>query len=162
MTIQPSVSLRSASERDVSVLVDIARRAWLSAFAQTVPFPMIQAWIAMDREPAWYASYWAMMTVAEFDGKIVGLVQPKDAEVNGLWVHPSAQGRGLGACLLAEAERQIASAGHHTSWLKCSAFNPRAQSFYSRYGYRVTRRVVEPFAGIDEEMLVFEKAVSFR
>ena len=112
MTLQFSPSFRPARERDIPVLVETARRAWLSAFAQTVPFSMIQGWIAMDREPMWYAEHWATMTVAEVDGRVVGLVQPTEAEVNGMWAHPCAQGHGVGTRLLAEAEPQIASAGH--------------------------------------------------
>lgn len=150
--------LRPASEIDVPVLVEIARRAWLSAFAQTAPFAIIQAWIALDREPAWYAMHWPAMTVAEVGGRVIGLVQPRGSEVNGLWVHPDAQGSGVGLRLLTEAEQQIAAAGHESAWLTCSVFNPRAQSFYARRGYQITRRLVEPFAGMDEEVLILRKA----
>ena len=151
--------LRPAREADVPELIEIARRAWLSAFAQTAPFGMLQTWFALDREPGWYTEQWPAMTVAEAAGAVVGLVQPRNDEVNGLWVHPRAQGAGLGARLLEEAEHQIASAGHSVAWLTCSTFNPRAQAFYERCGYRVTRRYTERFGNMDEEIVRLEKPV---
>ena len=155
------ITLRPAAEADLPRLVEIARRSWLSAFAQTLPFEAIRDWVAADRAPGWYATYWPTMTVAELGGEIVGLVQPAADEVNGLWVHPSVQGRGVGARLLAEAERQIAAAGHGKAWLTCSGVNPRAQGFYAARGYRVVRRYTEPFpCGYPEEMLVYERALT--
>jgi GNAT superfamily N-acetyltransferase len=43
---------------------------------------------------------------------VLGEVQPAGDEVNGLWVDPAAQGRGVGTALLGYAEGVIAAAGH--------------------------------------------------
>jgi hypothetical protein len=67
-------------------MIEIARRSWLSAFAQTAPFALIQYWVKNDRESSWYPAYWQSMSVAEIDGELLGLVQPKLEEINGIWV----------------------------------------------------------------------------
>ena len=47
------------------------------------------------------------MTVLEEGGIIVGLVQPREAEINGLWVAPERQGTGAGTLLLRVGEQAI-------------------------------------------------------
>jgi ribosomal protein S18 acetylase RimI-like enzyme len=156
-----SLHLRPAVGDDVPALVALARESWLSAFAGTAPESLIAAWRTADREPEWYRRYWPAMTVAERDGALVGLVQPKDAEVNGLWVRPDAQARGVGSTLLAHAERQIAATGHATAWLTCSGYNTRALGFYAARGYGEVRRSGRLlFDGSIEEIIVLERAIS--
>lgn len=150
-------TLRPAAESDVPTLIEVARRAWLSAFAQTAPFEILQAWFQQNREPSWYAVHWAAMTVGLLDGAVVGLIQPAGDQVNGLWVLPAVHSRGVGTALLLHAERQIRQAGHSRSWLTCSAYNRSAERFYLARGYRTTRRMTEQFGGIAEPMLVMEK-----
>ncbi len=50
-------------------------------------------------------------------------------------VHPNLAGRGIGAALLAEAERLAAAAGRDL-FLLVSDFNVEAQAFYARHGFR--------------------------
>ena len=123
-------------------MIELARRSWLSAFAQTLPFPIIADWVASDRLVERYRQYWPDMLVLEQAGALLGLVQPKDAEINGLWVHPSHQGTGAGTELLRAGERVIAGAGHRIAWLTCSVVNRRALAFYERRGYLATGREV--------------------
>lgn len=152
------IHLRPAVESDLPVLIELARRSWLSAFSGSAPDEFVRDWLARDFESAWYPKYWPTMTVAESGGVILGLVQPMNDEVNGLWVDPAAQGRGVGTALLSHAEGQIARAGHRRAWLTCSAFNPNGCRFYLARGYRETGRETKDRAGgVVEEMLRFEK-----
>jgi ribosomal protein S18 acetylase RimI-like enzyme len=83
------------------------------------------------------------MLVLEENGLIVGLVQPKEDEINGLWVHPSSQRTGAGLLLLRSGEEVIRQGGHRAAWLNCSGLNVRALRFYRRHGYVETARTSE-------------------
>jgi [ribosomal protein S18]-alanine N-acetyltransferase len=150
--------IRPATEHDIPRMVDIARRAFLSAFGTTAPFPLIQQWVRTDREPAWYARDWDRMFVVERDGIVLGLVQPTADEIDGLWVHPDFHGQGAGSVLLAQGEKVIRERGYTRSWLTCSSFNVRALAYYHRRGYRIFRsiRTLHP-CGVDEESFGMER-----
>src|SRR5690349_9346442 len=99
--------IRPARPEDVAPMIELARRSWLSAFAQTAPFPLIEWWVRADRTTSWYEQHWPEMLVLEDDGVLVGILQPKDSEINGLWVHPGRQGTGAGTLLLRTGEEII-------------------------------------------------------
>lgn len=153
-----TLTVRRAVEQDVDRLVTIARRAWLSAFTGHAPEALIAWWRAADREPAWYARYWPDMIVAEEAGSLVGLAQPAADEVNGLWIDPAWQGRGIGRRLLRAAEDRIGEMGYGRAWLTCSGFNPRAAGFYRTCEYRLEREVVKPHpSGVSETIWTFAR-----
>lgn len=101
------------------------------------------------------------MTVAEIEGRVVGLVQPIADEINGLWVDPEFQSRGVGSALLRQGELQIAAGGYGRVWLSCSAFNPKGCSFYKAQGYRRMRSELKTRSeGVLEEMVYFERMLA--
>jgi ribosomal-protein-alanine N-acetyltransferase len=153
--------LRPARESDLSVLIELARRSWLSAFADSAPAEFVREWLARDFERDWYPRHWRSMTVAEVGGIVLGLVQPMNDEINGLWVDPAAQGRGIGTMLLARGEAEITTAGYARAWLSCSGFNRKALRFYQARGYALVR-VETKFraSGVREEMGIYERRVS--
>jgi ribosomal protein S18 acetylase RimI-like enzyme len=156
-------TLRPARERDVPALIELARRSWLGAFADSVPAEMLREWRARDFEGTWYPVHWPSMTVAEDGGALLGLVQPMMDEINGLWVDPAAQGRGVGTALLRHGEREVASAGFARAWLSCSGFNPKARRFYVARGYREVRcETKERAGGVVEEMWYYERPLEHR
>ena len=57
-------------------------------------------------------------------------------EAEQVFVGRTARGTGLASELLAEAERQIAAAGHDVAWLAVVTGNARARAFYEREGWR--------------------------
>jgi ribosomal protein S18 acetylase RimI-like enzyme len=152
------MNLRPASEADLPALIDLARLSWKSAYEGTAPTEFVREWLARDFERDWYPKYWPTMTVAESAGVILGVVQPMKDEINGLWVDPAAQGRGVGSALLLHAEGEIARAGLRRVWLTCSGFNVRAQRFYLARGYRRTGSVTKArTSGVTEEIITFER-----
>lgn len=156
-----AVELRPATAADVPALVDIARRSWLSAFVDLAPPAFVARWRSRDFEGSWYPRHWPAMTVAVVAGAPVGVMQLADAEVNGLWIAPEAQGRGVGSTLLRDAERRIAAAGHERAWLTCSGFNEHAFRFYLARGYVEVRReakVLEP--GLVDDVHVMERTLT--
>jgi ribosomal protein S18 acetylase RimI-like enzyme len=154
-------TLRPACESDVPGLIELARRSWLSGFAGSAPAAFVREWLAREFERGWYPRYWPDMTVAEAGGVVLGVVQPMKDEINGLWVDPAAQGRGVGTTLLRHGEEVIAAAGYGRAWLSCSGFNPTAQRFYLKRGYReVGRESKERAGGVVEELLSYERPLS--
>jgi ribosomal-protein-alanine N-acetyltransferase len=150
--------LRPARENDVTGLIELARRSWLSGFADSAPAEFVREWLAREFECGWYPKYWPHMTVAESEGCLLGVVQPMADEINGLWVDPSAQGRGIGTALLLHGEAEVASAGHGRVWLSCSGFNTKAQYFYIARGYRQSGSEMKARAcGVREPMLIYER-----
>lgn len=69
------------------------------------------------------------------DGRVLGFVMVVGDEVEQVFAARSARGTGLAGRLLAEAERQIASAGHDVAWLAVVDGNARARAFYAREGW---------------------------
>ncbi|MGK9165421.1 GNAT family N-acetyltransferase [Inquilinus limosus] len=86
--------------------------------------------------------------VAELDGKIVGFatVLPRDdreAELEDLFVDPAAWRRGVGAGLMAEAERRATALGARSLHVVA---HQRARPFYESCGFRIVGMVMTEFA----------------
>jgi ribosomal protein S18 acetylase RimI-like enzyme len=157
----PNRTIRPARAEDLERLIEVGRRSWLSAFAQTAPFALIAWWVRADRTASLYQRAWPEMLVLEEDGVVNGLVQPKEAEINGLWVHPGRQGTGAGSLLLAAGEEVIRRAGHPSAWLTCSAWNDKALDFYRRRGYTEAGRHSERHeSGVEIEDVRMERALT--
>lgn len=75
-------------------------------------------------------------TVAGPEGAPVGFCTIHGDELNQLYVDPAAQGAGVAARLIADAERRLAAAGHAVAWLACAVGNDRAVRFYEKCGWR--------------------------
>lgn len=73
-------------------------------------------------------------------GLVMGRVILDESELLTIAVHSQAQGRGLGAGLLALFEAESLSRGAATGFLEVSAANPVAQRLYARAGWRETGR----------------------
>ena len=151
-------SIRPARAEDVEPLIELARRSWLSAFAQTAPFALIAWWVQTDRTRTIYEQHWPEMLVLEEDRTIIGLVQPANGEINGLWVLPDRQGTGAGSQLLEAGEDVIRREGYALAWLTCSGFNADAFRFYQRRGYVETgrHRYLHP-SGVEVEDIRMER-----
>ena len=75
-------------------------------------------------------------TVAVTDaGDLAGFVMVVDDEVEQVFVAPASRGTTLARLLLAEAERQVAAAGHPEAWLAVVSGNARARRFYEKHGW---------------------------
>ena len=154
------IVIRPATECDVSTLIEIARRSWLGAYELCAPAAFVRDWLAREFEREWYPAHWHEMFVAGDESVLLGLVQPTADEINGLWVDPPAQGRGVGSALLAHGESQIVAIGYERAWLSCSGYNANAQRFYVARGYSPFRSEIrERDGGVQEEMCYYERAL---
>jgi hypothetical protein len=51
--------------------------------------------------------------------------------------------------------------GHHTAWVTCSGYNPRALRFYQRAGYVATRKsIVVLSPDLTDEVIVLERSLT--
>lgn len=128
-------TLRPARDDDMAVAADIWHRGWHLAHAGHVPEGLTAARTLAafhERTPGRVAD----TTVAEVDGSLAGFIMIANDELEQLFVDPARHGSGVAAPLLAEAERQIAAAGHAEAWLAVVAGNARARRFYEKHGWR--------------------------
>ncbi|SDH61422.1 Acetyltransferase (GNAT) family protein [Lentzea fradiae] len=142
--------IRRAGRGDVSALVRLrlanaARHVELDPGLFRMPDPE-----AVRRHFEAFAGH-ALITVAEVDGEVVGMAEvvllhgnPPDHQIlvprRAADVHTVVldgyRGRGIGAALVAEAERVAAAHGASLVHANVFATNDRAAAFYSRSGYR--------------------------
>ncbi|WP_395675107.1 GNAT family N-acetyltransferase [Inquilinus sp.] len=104
----------------------------------------VEALRAMPEARQVPAEHLPAVIVATLDGTIAGFVTvlPRDdgaAELDDLFVDPAAWRRGLGARLVAEAERRAAALGARALHVVAGE---RARLFYERCGFRVTGPVM--------------------
>lgn len=153
-------AIRRAAPDDLEAMIDLARRAWLSAFATTAPWELIRWWVASDRTRAFYTEHWRHMDLLCAGGELLGIAQIADAEINGLWIDPRHQGTGCGSRLLRHGEALVRAAGHRTAWLTCAACNAGALRFYGARGYReVARTRLAHSSGVEIEEIRMERTL---
>ncbi len=78
---------------------------------------------------------WATAWIAGDCDKIIGVGLSDGAVVSDLWVHPQAQGQGVGSALLAALEGEIAARGFAVARLRCLEPNRRSRAFYAARGW---------------------------
>ncbi len=130
-----TVTLRPARADDMAAVADLWHAAWHLAHAGHVPEGLTAARTLEafhDRTPPRVAD----TTVAEVSGLLVGFVMVDADEVEQVFVDPGHHGSGVAAALLAEAERQVATAGYDEAWLAVVVGNARARRFYEKHGWR--------------------------
>ncbi|HMO11180.1 MAG TPA: GNAT family N-acetyltransferase [Actinotalea sp.] len=129
--------LRPAGPQDADRVAQIWHTGWHDAHPGHVPDGLTQA-----RTPAAFTARAARAveatTVAEVAGELAGFVMVVGDEVEQVYVARGWRGSGAADVLLAEAERQVAAAGHAQAWLAVVTGNSRARRFYERAGWRDT------------------------
>ncbi|MEM7223506.1 MAG: GNAT family N-acetyltransferase [Pseudomonadota bacterium] len=98
---------------------------------------------------------WASALIAVDDSRVFGVATTGVDRVENLWVHPEAQGQGIGSRLLSEVEREIAARGHDRAWLRVVASNTRAIKVYEIRGWQRFQRGDHEALGI--AMIYLEK-----
>ncbi|WP_374456699.1 N-acetyltransferase family protein [Nocardioides sp.] len=128
-------SIRPAGDADMAAVADLWHEGWHDAHAGHVPDGLTAARTLPafhERTPARVGD--TSVAVSD-DGALLGFVMVADDEVEQVFVGRDARGTGLAPLLLAEAERQVAAAGHVSAWLAVVAGNARARRFYEKQGW---------------------------
>ncbi|HEU0277108.1 MAG TPA: GNAT family N-acetyltransferase [Rhodanobacteraceae bacterium] len=89
-----------------------------------------------------------------------GVTGPDPIELQRLYVDRRSIGQGIGAALMRASLHAAWSAGFRTLWLGVWEHNPRALSFYERWGFRTVGDHVFRLGSDDQRDLIMVRAVS--
>jgi GNAT superfamily N-acetyltransferase len=81
---------------------------------------------------------WLGAWLAVSGEEIVAVTMTQDQWASDLWARQDRRRTGIGGKLLAHAQREIHSRGHHTLHLRVVKTNKRAVEFYQAHGLRFT------------------------
>src|SRR6478672_10325241 len=152
------ISIRSATVDDAKVLTDLSYTTFWDAFAHhpknapdDLAHYMRQAFNA-DQIAVELADPNAIFLVAEVDGKPAGyaklilesreegITAERPIELSRLYSHQEYIGKGVGQNLMDACFELAATRGHDVMWLGVWEYNPRAQRFYEKNGFREVGR----------------------
>lgn len=119
------------------------------------------AYLFSNRQVPIGEANWFSAWLAISGGEIVGVTMTMAEWVSDLWVRSDSRRTGIGAKLLAHAEREIRSRGHETFRLRVVKSNTGAVQFYQNQGWRVHREFPhEKFGHPMYEMIKLRAPVS--
>lgn len=151
----PEILIRQATIDDAKLLADLAYATFWDAFAhhpknapedlnhymrQAFSFEQISMELADPR---------SLFLIAEIDGdpagyaKLIidsieeGITAERPVELSRLYSHQEYLGKGVGQNLMDECFARARRHGHDVMWLGVWEYNPRAQRFYEKNGFRV-------------------------
>ena len=149
------ISIRHAGVDDAKLLTDLSYTTFWDAFAHhpknapdDLDHYMRQAF-NIDQITAELADEASIFLIAEIDGApagyaklVVGHIEPgvtaeRPIELNRLYSHQEYIGKGVGQNLMDACFEQAKGLGHDIMWLGVWEFNPRAQRFYEKNGFRI-------------------------
>lgn len=143
------VTIRAARPEDLAAVADVFLACWRESYADFLPAHVIGLYDEVGARAIWRPSLVGpaadiSVLVAEgADGSVVGVVrigrdpgEPGAGHVYSLYVDPEAQGRGVGARLLAAADDRFGFDGLREVTLWVFAANVAARRFYAREGWR--------------------------
>lgn len=147
------ISIRNAREDEAAKLAALGLRAWEMAMA---PIGVTKALSDNARSAFenFTLSSWLSITVAEFDGEIVGWAAREhfDDKISDFWIEPEYQRKGVGSALLADVEREIIGQGFTSVRVESHAQNDQAIAFFQKHGYSVNWLTVTYAPKLDRDV----------
>ncbi|WP_151082017.1 GNAT family N-acetyltransferase [Nocardioides cynanchi] len=130
-------TLRPATDADAEAVAVLFHEGWHDAHPGLVPDGLTERRTldAFRQRVTARIAETDETTVAEVDGALAGFIMVAGDEAEQVYVGRPFRGTTVAGVLLAEAERQIAAAGHDVAFLVVVRGNQRAQSFYARQGW---------------------------
>ena len=135
------MNVRPAAPKDVPPLLALVRRYW--DFEGIAGFAALRVEVVLQRllsEPS-LGAVWVADSGSELVGYLIAVLvmsvehQGLMAEIDEFFVLPPARAHGVGAQLLAVAERDLAARGCMRLQLQLGVSNLAAREFYRRRGY---------------------------
>jgi GNAT superfamily N-acetyltransferase len=170
--------IRAATLADAPGMAQVMVDSWLAAHRGQVPEAQWQQrrqeWTYTESERGWHRSlteieagtnpqscvYVAVIASGEVVGVAVGCLAeldllPNAAEVSVLYVHPTAQGQGVGRRLVQQVATHQAALGRRALLIGCLATNAPARCFYEALGGRVVGTHETEDEGFKEPQVVY-------
>ena len=151
----PDINIREASVEDAKVLTDLAYTTFWDAFAHhpknapdDLHHYMRQAF-NVEQITAELGEEKSIFLIAEIGGepagyaKIIidamepGIAAERPVELNRLYSHQQFLGKGIGQALMDACVVRAKEENRDVMWLGVWEYNPRAQRFYEKNGFRV-------------------------
>lgn len=151
----PDINIRQAAVEDAKALTDLAYTTFWDAFAHhpknapdDLNHYMRQAF-NVEQIATELVDEKSIFLIAEIEGepagyaKIIldaiepGITADRPVELNRLYSHQQFLGKGIGQALMDACFARAKNEGRDVMWLGVWEFNPRAQRFYEKNGFRV-------------------------
>jgi len=150
-----TINIRQATHDDAKVLTDLAYTTFWDAFAHhpknapdDLNHYMRQAF-NLDQTTKELAEDNSVFLIAEIEGEAAGyaklitdtiedgIMAERPIELNRLYSHQQFLGKGIGQALMDACLERARTDAHDVMWLGVWEFNPRAQRFYEKNGFRL-------------------------
>lgn len=129
-------TIRQMQRRDHPEVIELWHSGWHEAHATLVPLPILH-YRSIQFFRLWLAQSTDRFFVASDGSTVTGFVAVNGHELVKLYVARMARGTGLAGSLLRYGEQEIANMGFTDAELYCTAGNRRAETFYSRQGWKL-------------------------
>jgi [ribosomal protein S18]-alanine N-acetyltransferase len=144
------LTIRKMTLEDVPSVIDLDQKSF------SLPWPERSFRFELTANPA--SRCW----VAEFDGKIVGMIVVwliiDEAHVATLATHPDFRRQGIGTKLLSYALRNMIEEGARSSFLEVRESNSSAQEMYRKFGYEASGRRPRYYKDNNEDAILMNLA----
>ncbi len=166
---RPSITIREGRTDELEAIAAVFLACWRTSYQGWLPAPVITMYDEAGAQALWRRSLaraaatdGAVLVADHPDHGIVGVIRigrdpddPTRGHVSSLYVHPAAQGLGVGKRLLEAADVRFRADGVRAATLWVFEANADARGFYARQGWHADGIVrVEPDYGEPELHLV--------
>ena len=142
--------IREAEERDASGLAAVSIEVWLTTYVRDGVSPLFADYVLSEFTAQNFrtaigdpnVAIWVSENGIGLDGFVtvcsratLPLADCSALEITTLYVRPTCQSGGTGAALLRRALAYCSELRAENAWLKVSAENSRAITFYQRHGF---------------------------
>jgi ribosomal protein S18 acetylase RimI-like enzyme len=171
------ISIRQATPDDTKLLADLAYTTFWDAFAhhpKNAPDDLAQYMrqaFSLEQIAAELEDVKNIFLIAEIDGEAAGyskividLVEPgitaeRPVELNRLYSHQKHLGEGVGQTLMDACFERAIKEDRDVMWLGVWEFNPRAQRFYEKNGFRVVGKHTFQLGSDPQTDLLMQKEI---
>lgn len=172
-----SITIRQADPEDAKVLTDLAYTTFWDAFAhhpknapddlnyymrQAFNLDQITVELAVDRnifliaELRDEAAGYAKLIIDNIEP---GITADRPVELSRLYSHQKHLGQGIGQSLMDACFERARQEGRDVMWLGVWEFNPRAQRFYEKNGFRVVGKHTFQLGSDPQTDLLMQKEI---